>query len=141
MKCCTLSVSAAVLLSVSASFAAGCGGSSTSPPTTPSVTPNSGQAAVTARIGWTELAPSLAEANAYSYKIYVDGPTRLSLASVSCRQGSTNTSFDCSADLPPLTQGQHVLELAAVDATGVEGPRAQPLPVVVSATGVSVRAD
>lgn len=130
-------VMTAVLVSA-ASLAGACGSSS---PTTPGSPTVGGGGSTAARVGWTQPAPSLAQANAYSYKSYVDTTTRVNLGSQTCRQGATNTTFDCSATLPPLSEGRHVLELIAVDGGGMESPRAAPLVVVVTATGISLRSE
>jgi hypothetical protein len=77
------------------------------------------------------VADSLDEANAYSYGMYVDG-NRVLLSSPSCTAGTTGGSYDCSAGLPKLAAGQHVLELVAIDRSGNEGPRSARLVVTVS---------
>jgi hypothetical protein len=130
-------VMTAVLVSAAASLAGACGSSS---PTTPGA-PTVGGEGSAGRVGWIQPAASLAQANGYSYKSYVDTTTRVDLGSQTCRQGATNTSFDCSAALPQLSQGRHVLELIAVDGGGMESPRAAPLVVVVTATGISLRSE
>lgn len=84
------------------------------------------------RIGWSQAAPSLSEAAAYEYIVYVDGrPTRLE--KVACAPANSST-YACSSQLPSLAPGRRVLELAAVRVVGGtphEGPRSEPLIVFV----------
>lgn len=122
-------IATAMLVSVSASLVGACG--SASSPSSPSDGTTGTPITGSERIGWIQPAASLAHASSYSYKLYVDGNTRVSLGSPSC--GATSTTYECSAALPQLSSGRHLLELVAVDAGGVEGPRSETLVVVVTA--------
>lgn len=86
------------------------------------------------RIGWDQAAASREEVATLRFAIYVDG-ARSELAGVSCASSAGTAGFPCSAQLPSMTAGSHVLELAAFTASAdgvVEGPRSAPLRVRVS---------
>jgi hypothetical protein len=121
---------AAVIASLCIATAVACGSPASSP-----VAPQSETAATTIsgseRLAWRQVADSLDEANAYSYGMYVDG-NRVLLSSTICTAGTTAGRYDCSAGLPKLAAGQHVLELVAIDTGGNEGPRSARLVVTVS---------
>jgi hypothetical protein len=129
-----LVVVAAVVVAVSAAMSVACGSSSSPtaadrPPTSGDGTPITG----TERLGWTQAASSLDEARSYSYAVYVDG-SRTLLNSPTCAAGATPSAYDCAAPLPRLAAGRHVLEVVAIDPRGAEGPRSQPLIVVMAAS-------
>lgn len=88
------------------------------------------------RIEWDEPAASPAELATFRYAIYVDG-TRSEIADVTCGATAGGAGFPCSGRLPTISNGTHVLELAAfIDAGGIlESPRSSPLRVTV--TGVA----
>lgn len=81
------------------------------------------------RLEWQQPAPSLQEARSYTYVIYVDNVRRV-LNSVVCVEASARVM--CTTGVPALAAGQHVLALAAVDAGSGEGPRSEPLLVIVA---------
>jgi hypothetical protein len=83
----------------------------------------------TEKIAWTQPAASLAEARSYTYLVYLDG-TKVSLETASCGPVLAG-GYDCSAPLPRMAPGRHVLEAVAVDPGGSEGPRSQSLVVNV----------
>jgi hypothetical protein len=98
------------------------------------------------RLGWDQLANSVADARAYAYRLYVDN-VLANLTDVRCSDSPRSGAFDCSGRLPPLAPGRHVLELAAV-LNGFEGPRSAPFTIVTSGLtseivppGGSVRAE
>ena len=125
--------STAVLLA-SASMLVTCGGSASS--NTPSPVPGGGgPSSQAARVGWTQPATSLAQASSYLYKVYVDRSNRMDLGSPTCGAGSGVGNFDCSAILPQIAVGEHVLELVAVDTNGSESPKATAISIVVAGNG------
>jgi hypothetical protein len=83
----------------------------------------------TEKIGWIQPAANLAEARSYTYMLYVDS-TKVRLENISCA-APVPGGYDCSAPLPRMAAGRHVLQAVAVDAGGAEGPRSQALVVTV----------
>jgi glucose/arabinose dehydrogenase len=86
------------------------------------------------RIGWSQPAVDVSELALFEFVVYVDG-ARMPLTSVSCASTATAVGFDCSAALPPLTQGAHTLELASVvvdQAAVLESSRSAPLRVIMT---------
>ena len=73
------------------------------------------------RLAWSQAAPSQAALNGYGFILFVDG-SRMSLSGVSCSAAATD--YDCSAPLPSLSAGAHVLQMATMDA-GLESPRSE----------------
>ena len=85
------------------------------------------------RIGWSQQASDGAHLSTFDFAIYVDG-NRQVLSNETCGPAAGG-GFDCSAPLPPLTPGQHTIELAAFTMTGdavVESNRSAPLRVTVA---------
>ena len=91
------------------------------------------------RIGWDQPAASPAELATTRYAIYVDG-VRSEMADVTCATTAGTAGFPCSGRLPAMSNGSHVLELAAfVDSGGIlESTRSTPFRVTV--TGVAAGA-
>jgi hypothetical protein len=76
------------------------------------------------RIVWNQsLEPGVA-VSAYQFAAYVDNARR-TLASLTCTDDHHGLAT-CSASLPPLSPGQHVLQLVTI-LRGVESPRSDPL--------------
>ena len=121
-------------IGVACAFAAGCGGSSSSPAAPAAVAGDGIPVSASARLGWTQPAGSLAEVSTYSFVAYVDGANRLTLNTPQCQQSATSGAFDCLGSLPKLSTGRHVIELAAVNANGDEGPRSPSLVVSVQSS-------
>jgi len=91
------------------------------------------------RFGWNQSAADLAELAGIRYALYVDS-ARMELTDVQCDQTSTSTVFPCSAPLPRLTTGAHLLELASFVVDGntvLEGARSAGLNVIVGSTPLS----
>ncbi len=112
-------------------FAAACG-SSTPPP--PSTGTGGGTAeSITGRepIGWDQPAADSDELATLSYVIYVDN-ARNDITNVGCSSTGGAAGFPCTGRLPPLSSGAHTLEVAAVNAEGVESNRSTALHVIVS---------
>ncbi len=111
---------------------AGCDKNDPAPPSGPSTGEN-----VTGneRFGWQQLAADAVELARIRYAVYIDG-VRADLPDARCDQAATETGFSCSAPLPRLNNGSHLLELASfvIDgATVLEGARSAPLRVQVGA--------
>jgi glucose/arabinose dehydrogenase len=131
-----------VFLAALSAAAATCG--KDSPPTpTPSPGPDGAETIRgTERIGWDQRAADPAELASFKYAIYVDG-ARSEIGEVSCGSSAAANGFSCSGRLPPMTPGQHTLELAAFVGEGgnlVESSRSVPLRVTVAAAVSSARA-
>jgi glucose/arabinose dehydrogenase len=108
---------------------------SNTPPPSPSPGPDPGGETITGRerIGWDQSATSPAELATFRYAIYVDG-VRSELGGVSCATSAGAAGFACSGQLPAMSPGSHVLELAAYlqsDGT-VESTRSAQLRVTVT---------
>jgi glucose/arabinose dehydrogenase len=87
------------------------------------------------RIGWDQRARDLTELSALHFVIYVDG-TRNELADAVCTAPAGSSGFPCTASLPPMSAGQHSLELASYVFLGGEvAESARSAPLVVTATG------
>jgi hypothetical protein len=111
---------------------AACGQSSPPPPF---VTPpgNTETIAGTERIGWDQRAADTVELATFRYAIYVDG-ARSELSDASCGNTASSAGFACTARLPRLSTGSHVLELASfvVDGGTLESARSAALRVTVT---------
>src|SRR5262245_61513112 len=62
------------------------------------------------RVGWQQAAASSAELSTFRYNIYIDN-VPVEMQGVTCGNASTSTGFSCSARLPSMTPGRHVLEI------------------------------
>ena len=121
---------------------AGCGNQE--PPAPPDAGLPSGEVQVRAgdRLGWTQRAGDAVELASFQYVLYVDG-TRVMLAGASCSPSATQGLFDCTAELPSMAPGVHMLELAAYVVDGlatVESPRSGVLRVLVPGVAASTSA-
>ena len=121
-------------------LAGACSGGS-KPPATPTP-PGTNPETVTGRerVGWDQQATNAEELATFRYAIYVDNVRGL-LADVTCGSTASAAGFPCSGRLPAMTNGSHVLELAAfLEASGttLESSRSPALRVTV--TGISVPA-
>lgn len=109
-----------------ASLAGGCGDGA-QPPSTGGGNGNTPAPPTSQRLAWSQAAPSAAAAQSYRFALFLDS-IRSMLDGATCAGGSS--PFECSAPLPALTPGRHVLELSAIDpATGAESGRSEPLVV------------
>ncbi len=86
----------------------------------------------TERLGWDQPAADAIELATFGYAIYVDAARTL-LAGVSCASTSSAAGFACSARLPSLSAGSHMLQLASfiTDGAVLESPRSAALRVNV----------
>jgi Glucose / Sorbosone dehydrogenase len=129
----------ACLFALACVICVSCGRSAPDPPT---VTPPVGAETISGseRIGWDQPAADTAELTAIRYAIYVDG-LRSELTEASCASTATAAGYACSSRLPPLSAGNHTLELASftVDGSTFESARSPALRVIVTgATAPSV---
>ena len=113
--------------------AAACGGDGdSSPPSSPPPSGSGDTVTGRERFGWTQAA-SASDAGVLQFAAYVDG-TRRVLEGVACSGGSSGT-LECSAPLPAMSPGSHMLELAAFYQSGdsvIEGPRTPALQLRVA---------
>lgn len=92
------------------------------------------------RLGWTQQAADATEVAAYQFALYIDG-TRTVLTGVSCARAGN--AFECSAVLPFIPSGSHILELASFVVDGAltsESGRSAGLRVVSGSTTTSFSA-
>src|SRR4029077_5184526 len=77
------------------------------------------QVAGTERFGGTQMAADNRGVSTFRYAAYVDG-IRVELMDVSCKPSAspTSTDFECSAPLPAMSAGAHVLELVTFTVEG-----------------------
>lgn len=66
---------------------------------------------------WDQDAPGLTDAQAYTYKYYIDNsPTGGSFNNVIC--SGTTAPFTCSVQVPSMSQGTHSMTLTAGNVAG-----------------------
>lgn len=93
------------------------------------------QATPTSKWAWTQDAPTLADAQAYTYRYYADGATTgVALTGVTCT--GTVSPFACEANIPAFTPGNHVATLTAGNIAG-ESAKSSPLNFVFVVTPAS----
>lgn len=84
---------------------------------------------------WDQGASSLAEAQAFIYKLFVDGtPSAVPILPITCRAGATSTTFQCRMTFPAIATGDHAVQLSAgfvVDGIPIESLPSDPLLVRV----------
>jgi glucose/arabinose dehydrogenase len=99
----------------------------------------------TERLGWNQSSPSAEELTRYRHWAYVDG-VRVALQT-QCTYLPSRSDHACSAPLPEMGAGRHVLELSTAvnrGATILESARSEPLVVIVAGApqpGFSTTAD
>ena len=123
-------------------FAAACGSSRPSPPSTGGSGGSPATITGRERIGWDQPASDANFLLSLRFVIYVDS-NRNEMADASCSSSLGTAGFPCSGQLPPLTSGAHTLQIAAFSGSGdalVEGERSSPLQVIVSATASTATA-
>jgi len=98
------------------------------------------QATPTSKLAWDQAAPTLTDANGYTYKYYPDGAaTGVTLASVTCTGSSS--PYACQVNYPAFTPGNHTLQLTATNAAG-ESVKSSPFAfafVVIPAAPANIR--
>ena len=84
-----------------------------------------GQAIPTSKIGWDQEAPTLADAQGYTYKYYPDNaPSGVTLSGVVCSGAAS--PFTCTAPFPAFTPGNHSITMTAANLAG-ESAKTSPL--------------
>lgn len=77
------------------------------------------------KIGWDQAAPTLADAQGYTYKYFADAATAgIALAAVTCT--GTTSPYQCEVPFPAFTPGNHTLTLTAGNLAG-ESAKSAPL--------------
>jgi len=90
------------------------------------------QAVPTSKFAWTQDAPTLADAQAYTYLYFPDGATTgIAFTAVTCT-GATSP-FACEVNIPAFTPGNHTVTLAARNVAG-ESAKTSPLSFVFVVT-------
>jgi glucose/arabinose dehydrogenase len=119
------------LASVAAVVLAACGGTGTGPAGSPG---NGTVVDASTRIAWDQPADSPAELATFRFAIYANG-IRQELPQASCSPPAGSAGFPCTAQLPSLAPGQHVIEVTCYVMVGgvvFESPRSAPLVVTVN---------
>jgi glucose/arabinose dehydrogenase len=119
---------------VSAMTLSACGGNDNPPQSSPPPSGGGDTISGRERVGWTQTIENAGDSALYRYALYVDG-TRRVLEGETCAPTSSASTFDCSAPLPPLAAGSHMLELASFLTQGenvYESPRSSALRVTVA---------
>lgn len=84
------------------------------------------------RFSFDEAAPTLADAQAYTYKYYPDGnATGVTFTGVTC--SGTASPFLCSVLIPAFTPGNHSITLTATNVAG-ESAKSSPFAFVFVVT-------
>jgi hypothetical protein len=82
------------------------------------------------RIAWDQVAPSLEAVRAYSFTVLIDGAHAVPL-DASCASAS-GSNYTCSAPLPQLSPGAHVLALQTADRSGSKSSVSAGISIAVS---------
>lgn len=97
-----------------------------------------------AKLGWDQVAPTLAVASGYTYRSYADGSvTGTAMTGVVCTGAAS--PYVCTAPFPAFTPGAHTIALTAgtlAGATSIESAKSAPLAftfVVVPGAPASLR--
>lgn len=79
-------------------------------------------AGINKKMAWDQTAASLAEAQGYAYRVYVDGSTSpflIPAVGVSCvNPGTPGLPFVCMAAFLPMTPGNHSITITAANDSG-----------------------
>jgi hypothetical protein len=129
------------LLVAVCAVAAGCGGGDEPQPDGGNQAPNPspsdpGQIRGTERIAWDQFEFSPDRLSRYSFVLYVDG-RGTPLSDTQCGGDSKGAGVVCSARLPTLSSGTHVLQMSA-SLDGRESQRSAPVTVVVARGATAV---
>jgi glucose/sorbosone dehydrogenase len=84
------------------------------------------------RLAWNQAADSVLQLSSLTFRLYVDG-RESSLSATKCDEVVRPAGFECSGNLPPMSPGQHTLELTSMSG-GIESDRSQQLIVMVAAS-------
>ena len=75
------------------------------------------------RLGWDQGAPTLADANGYTYKSFADGVAPgVVLTGVTC--AGTTSPYACVVNFPAFTPGSHTIQISAANIAGESLPSA-----------------
>lgn len=75
----------------------------------------------TSQLVWDQVAPTLATAQSYTYRLRADGgPTPTVLTGATCT--GTASPFPCRVPFPAFTPGSHTITLTAGNAAGESSP-------------------
>jgi hypothetical protein len=92
------------------------------------------------RFAWDQAAPTIADAQALTYRYYPDGAAAgVTFPAVTC--AGAVSPFTCSAPIPAFTPGNHTIALTAANVAG-ESPKSGPFVfvfVVIPGAPVNVR--
>src|SRR5688572_26971675 len=83
----------------------------------------------TERLAWDQVAPSYLQLREYGFFIYVDGAGS-AMPGVECLDSLSAAGFLCSSALPPMSNGRHTIQVAAV-VNGAESERSPAIAVTV----------
>jgi len=93
----------------------------------------SAQATPISKLAWDMNAPTLADANGYTYKYYPDNATTgIALTAVTCT--GTASPFQCEVSYPAFTPGSHTLFLTATNIAGESPKQTSPFAFVFVVT-------
>jgi hypothetical protein len=92
----------------------------------------------TERLVWDQSAESAGELAGFRFVFYVDNEP-IEAPTVVCDSGRSAFAFSCSSPLPPLTSGEHVVQVATLGADSVESPRSSPISLVMMNTEAGVQ--
>lgn len=84
------------------------------------------------RFAWTQAAATLADANAFTYRVYLEAAPVGQVLTATCVAGGTPTSFECTAPIPAVTPGPHTVTFTAANAAG-ESPKSSPFSFLMQA--------
>lgn len=102
-----------------------------------SVDPDGQVVSGSGRLAWDQLAPDAVAIGQYSYAAYVD-EVRIELNDATCSSEGSPRSYSCSARLPPLSPGRHVIELVTIHTfNGMTTESERSAPIVVRVVGSS----
>jgi glucose/arabinose dehydrogenase len=113
---------------------------SKSQPSPPATNPAPAQTVTASnRLGWDQAAADAVELATIRYAIYVDG-VRSEMTDVTCATAATNGKYPCSARLPAMAPGPHLLELSAfvvADGNVLESPKSSGIQVIFTGSAPS----
>ncbi len=86
----------------------------------------------TSKFAWDQSAPTLADAQAYTYKYYPDGAaTGIEFTGVTC--SGSSSPFQCEVNIPAFTPGNHSITMTASNLAG-ESAKSAPFSFVFVVT-------
>ena len=93
----------------------------------------------TDRLAWRQAVPSMALAQAYVFAAYVDGELSYLRGTICEPAGDDELAVDCTAALPPLTEGRHQISITSLnnDQDRLESEPSAPVVVMLSRPSVA----